>query len=308
MIARRLVVSLVVLALVSNVGAFAGTGVRAKATTPAQAYTLVSLRHETVGALTRISIESSAPPLYSVYRPSDRLIIVDLPGGEAPGLAPQYTVGSDLVESIAVRQSKPGVRSGQNSRGMTRIEVSVKPSARDRSAVAGNTLVLEVSPAQAKLQKESSATPNSGRDVKLVAENKPEPAGVKVFPAPVSGTTASAPEKVAPKPETLRPATTIKDVRSEVADGVVRIVVQADGAAQFKDFVLPDPWRVVVDITGVRSAFGSRTTTIGGSLVDRMRVGQPGPNVVRVVLDTKSKVPYRVERAGEALVITVGNG
>ena len=121
MIARRLVVTLVVLALVSNVSAFAGKSARAKAATSAQAYTLVSLKHETVGALTRISIESSAPPLYTVYRPSDRLIVVDLPGGEAAALAPQYKVGSDLVDSISVRQSKPGARPGDTEpqRGTT---------------------------------------------------------------------------------------------------------------------------------------------------------------------------------------------
>ena len=319
MIARMLVVLLVLLALVSNVNAFAGKSARAKATTPAQAYTLVSLKHETVGALTRISIESSAPPLYTVYRPSDRLVIVDLPGGEASGLAPQYEVKSDLVDSITVRQSNLGTRAGDRKleRGTTRIEVGVKPSVQDRSTVDGNTLVLELSPgtqAQAKLQQPLSSA-EVARLVKPAAEKKPEGPGVTVYPAPVTSvsTPSAKPkpttaDKVAPRPEALKPARLIKNVRSEAVDGVVRVVVEADGTAQFKDFVLSEPWRVVVDITGVRSDFGNKTTVVGNSLVDRMRVGQPSPNVVRIVLDTKSKVPYRVERAGETLVITVGNG
>ncbi len=322
MIARRLVVLLVLLALVSNVNAFAGKSARAKATTPAQAYTLVSLKHETVGALTRISIESSAPPLYTVYRPSDRLVVVDLPGGEASGLAPQYEVKSDLVDSITVRQSKLGARPGEGelARGATRIEVSVKPRVHDRSTVDGNTLVLELSPGvqasptQATLQQDLT-TADVARDFKRVAEKRPEGAGVTVYPAPVTSTAAPTAkpqpvtaEKVTTKPEALRSARLIRNVRSEAADGVVRVVVEADGTAQFKDFVLSDPWRVVVDITGVRSAFGNRTTVVGNSPVDRMRVGQPSPNVVRIVLDTKSKVPYRVERAGETLVIIVGSG
>jgi type IV pilus assembly protein PilQ len=326
MIARRLVVLPVLLALVSNVNAFAGKSARAKATTPGQAYTLVSLKHETVGALTRISIESSAPPLYTVYRPSDRLIVVDLPGGEASSLAPQYEVKSDQVDSITVRQSKLGARLGEGklARGAARIEVIVKPSVHDRSTVDGNTLVLELSPGaqasptQAKLQRDLS-TDGVARDVKQVvkqvAEKKPEVAGVSVYPAPTTSPSAPAAkpqpvtaEKVTLKPETLRPARLIRNVRSEAADGVVRVVVEADGIAQFKDFVLSDPWRVVVDITGVRSAFGNRTTVVGNSPVDRMRVGQPSQNVVRIVLDTKSKVPYRVERAGETLVIIVGSG
>jgi type IV pilus assembly protein PilQ len=36
-------------------------------------------------------------------------------------------------------------------------------------------------------------------------------------------------------------------------------------------------------------------------------VGQPAANVVRIVLDTKSKVPYNVVRDGESLVITIGD-
>ncbi|HSF22606.1 MAG TPA: hypothetical protein VLE20_00130, partial [Blastocatellia bacterium] len=177
MIARRLVVLLVLLALVSNVNAFAGRSARAKATTGAQAYTLVSLKHETVGALTRISIESSAPPLYTVYRPSDRIVVVDLPGGEASGLAPQYDVKSDLVDSITVRQSNLGARAndGKPAHGATRIEVSVKPSVHDRSTVDGNTLVLELSPAA-----QASPTAEVARDVRRVAEKKPEAAGVTV--------------------------------------------------------------------------------------------------------------------------------
>jgi type IV pilus assembly protein PilQ len=322
MIARRLVVLLVLLALVSNVNAFAGKSARAKATTPAQAYTLVSLKHETVGALTRISIESSAPPLYTVYRPSDRLVIVDLPGGEASGLAPQYEFKSDLVDSITVRRSNLGAVAGAGklASGTTRIEVGVKPSVQDRSTVDGNTLVLELSPstqsprAQAKLQQPLSST-EVARDVQPVAEKRPEGPSVTVYPASVtSPSTPSAKpeptkaERVAPRPEALKPASLIRNVRSETIDGVVRVIVEADGTAQFKDFVLSDPWRVVVDIAGVRSAFGNKTTVVGTSLVDRMRVGQPGPNVVRIVLDTRSKVPYRVERAGERLLITVGSG
>ena len=35
-------------------------------------------------------------------------------------------------------------------------------------------------------------------------------------------------------------------------------------------------------------------------MVERFRVGQPAPNVVRVVLDARTKVNYRVERDGDS--------
>jgi type IV pilus assembly protein PilQ len=135
---------------------------------------------------------------------------------------------------------------------------------------------------------------------------------VMVYTAPAVRNSAAshaepAPEKARPQPSDLKPATLIRGVRSEQAGGAVRIVVDADGAAQYKDFVLPNPWRIVVDITGVRSAFGNKTTVVGAGLVERFRVGQPSSNVVRIVLDTKTKVSYRVAREAEGLVITIGD-
>ena len=313
MFARRLVILLVLLALTSNVSALAGSSAGASAS-EGQAFTLVSLKHESTGALTRIMIESSAPPLYTVFRPTDRLIVIDLPGGEGSQLASQYAVKTALVDSIAVRQ----ITSGSAGRTVTRIEVATRNDVRDRSTVNGNTLILELSP-------ESQA-----KDAKYAAEKPAAASGVYVYPTPVAKrTTATEPDRAqpkasanraalepkpepkadraAPKASALKPASLVRAVRSETAGGAVRIVVDADGAAQFKDFVLPNPWRVVVDITGVRSSVGNKTTTVGSGPVDRLRVGQPAPNVVRIVLDTKTKTPYTVEREGAALVITVGN-
>jgi type IV pilus assembly protein PilQ len=306
MIARRLVVSLVLLALVCNVSVLAGVN----SSTAAEAFALVSLKHETEGPLTRILIESSAPPLYTVFRPTDRLIVVDLPGGEASRLAHEYSVKSSLVDSIVVRQSRVGGNTAAG-RSVTRIVVSVRAGSRDRSTVNGNTLVLEISPsvtatpAAAKVEKDTAAeTKNAKRASQTRSDNK-EVSGVMMYSAPAR--TVSAPESVKPRPSDLKPATLIRSVRPEAAGGAVRIVVDTDGTAQFKDFVLPNPWRIVVDITGVRSVMGNKIINVDSASVERLRVGQPSPSVVRIVLDTKSKVSYRVVREGAALVIVVGD-
>lgn len=305
MIARRLVVSLMLLALVSNVSVFAGVnaGVRP------EAFALVSLKHENEGSLTRILIESSAPPLYTVFRPTERLIVVDLPGSEASRLAQEYSVKSAVVESIVVRQSRTGGETP--GRAAARIEVSVRADARDRTAVDGNTLVLEISPDTTASPAETRLDKDARRASQTHSDTRAAVSGVMVYPTPVRKSSAPAStqplERVAPRPADLKPATLVRAVHSESAGGAVRVVVDADGAAQYKDFVLPNPWRVVVDITGVRSAFGNKTSVVGSGPVERLRVGQPSPNVVRIVLDTKSKVPYRVVRDGQALVITVGD-
>src|SRR6185295_673070 len=166
MMARRFVTALALVALVSNLSVFAGTSARAEA----QAFALVSLKHETVGSLTRILVESSAPPLYTVFRPTDRLIVVDLPGGESSQLAAAYSVKSALVESIAVRQSRVG---GDNAgRVVARIEIKVRADARDRSTVNGNTLVLEISPDTKSTARAARETSAETRDAKRASQTR----------------------------------------------------------------------------------------------------------------------------------------
>src|SRR2546425_8785942 len=140
MIIRRPIAVLSLLALVGNLSVFAKTN---KGAEP-QSFALMSLKHETIGSVTRILVESSAPPLYTVFRPTDRLIVVDLPGGEASQLAPSYSVKSALVDQVVVRQSQPAGSTG--GRAVARLEVNVRADARDRSTVNGNTFVLEISP------------------------------------------------------------------------------------------------------------------------------------------------------------------
>ena len=303
MIARRLILLLALSALLSNVMVVA----RPNASGEGQAFTLMSLKHESAGALTRIMIESNSPPLYTVFRPSDRLIIVDLPGGDAARLAPSYTVKSALVDSISVRQSRLG--SASAGRNVSRIEIAVRGDVRDRTAVDGNTLVLEISsaPSQAK----AAATDQPGLvETKANRKENPNAPSVYVVPTPVRtrAVTANtpAPDRAPAQQSPLKPASLVQAVRSESADKGVRVLVEMDGTAQFKDFMLPDPWRVVVDITGVTSAIGNKTFSVGAASVDRVRVGQPSANIVRIVVDTKSKLPYRVTREGARLVIAVG--
>src|SRR5512138_2061103 len=135
MFARRLVVIVMLVALACNVSVLAAAR-PASFASEGQAFTLTSLTHETVGAQTRILIESSAPPLYTVFRPSERQIVIDLPGGESTPLQPQYAVKSQVVDTVVVHQS----RSAASGRAVTRIEININGEVRDRSAVNGNTL------------------------------------------------------------------------------------------------------------------------------------------------------------------------
>jgi hypothetical protein len=101
------------------------------------------------------------------------------------------------------------------------------------------------------------------------------------------------------------PATVVRSVSARVVDGALRVYAEMDGTPEFKDFTLTNPSRIVIDISGVRSAPGSKTLPVVAGPVDRVRVGEPGPNVVRIVLDVKTAVRYRLALDGSSLVIIV---
>jgi type IV pilus assembly protein PilQ len=289
---RRTIAILALLALVSNTIALASPVLTAEP--EGRAFSLLSLRTEQAGERTRILIESNAPPLYTVFRPTGRLIQIEMPGAESSKLSTDYPVRSALVESVAVRQGKPGSGLGRLA---TRIEIAVREGARDVTRVEGNTLVVEVSTAAGDNKNTAAA------QAKQVGQ---QVTGVSITPPPVAAKSNST-DRAKPQPAVTKPATLVRSVRHQAIGNALRVVIDTDGAAQFKDFVLADPWRVVVDITGVRLTTGNQTINVGAASVDRFRIGQPSPGTVRIVLDTRSKLPYRVERDGTQLVITIGN-
>ncbi|HJQ25948.1 MAG TPA: AMIN domain-containing protein [Blastocatellia bacterium] len=104
----------------------------------------------------------------------------------------------------------------------------------------------------------------------------------------------------------LARATVVRAVNAQVVDGGVRITITTDGAAQYQDFTLANPARIVIDITGVRWAGGSAMTKPAAGLVERLRVGEPQAGTVRIVLDMKTAAGYRVSRSGSVITITIG--
>lgn len=126
------------------------------------------VRATTNGALTLITISGTAPMSYSVKRPDARTIQVELPGVDASRLSSAYTVTSSLVGKVTVeREVTP------------RLSITLLAPAHDRSHVADNNLVLEISP-------DSSAVKSEDKSAKA-AEPVPTPTpmrgGVTITPA-----------------------------------------------------------------------------------------------------------------------------
>jgi type IV pilus assembly protein PilQ len=112
-----------------------------------------SLSARIEGAATLIRITGTAPLSYSVRRPAERLLIVELPEVDATPLQRAYPFRTSLVERVTVKR--------HSSAGAS-LEVDLRGPVRDRSRIDGNRLVLELHSADEPANK--PATPAATGD------------------------------------------------------------------------------------------------------------------------------------------------
>ena len=108
---------------------------------------LTGVRTSVNGDATRITFAGTAPMAYGVRRVDERTLMVELPGVDATRLAASYAPASPLVAGLTVQcaTDKEGVPS-------TRLRVALRASARDRSFLDANELVLELRPEETPAQ------------------------------------------------------------------------------------------------------------------------------------------------------------
>jgi N-acetylmuramoyl-L-alanine amidase len=78
-----------------------------------------------------------------------------------------------------------------------------------------------------------------------------------------------------------------------------RVAIELSGETHFRHETLQNPSRVFIDIENSRPARGQplhRTIPVGDGLVDRIRVSQTQPAVMRVVLDLTGSVDYSISQ------------
>ena len=93
------------------------------------------------------------------------------------------------------------------------------------------------------------------------------------------------------------------------SSGRAELVIAVQGAVTIADRTLPDPSRIVLDVSGATLAAGMDRISYDGvkrAGVLNVRVKQFTPDVVRIVLDMEQLVPYRVERTAEAIRVSFG--
>ena len=92
------------------------------------------------------------------------------------------------------------------------------------------------------------------------------------------------------------------------APGRAEVVIATSGAVQVKDFILKDPARLVIDLTGTTldsRALGLYDGVNRGGVLN-VRVGQYSPQVVRVVLELDAVKDYSIDQSSGEIRVSFG--
>ncbi len=151
---------------------------------PAVAPVVTGVRATTEGALTHITVASSAPLAYGVRRADAHTLLVELPGADATQLANVYPLSSPLASTVNVQRIN-----STDGQPLARLRVDLLAPVRERAYMSGNELVLELAPEQT----EAAATTVAFSDVTASAaapqQQRPTP---RPSPTPNPATRAGA--------------------------------------------------------------------------------------------------------------------
>lgn len=86
----------------------------------------------------------------------------------------------------------------------------------------------------------------------------------------------------------------INDIRFSVTDGTTRVVIELDKKTSFSSNILKRPLRLYFDIKATSIGVTDKPLLINEGPVRSIRAGQFKKDIARVVLDLKSRAPYKV--------------
>ena len=253
------------------------------------AATLDALRAEALPS-PRLVLQTTGSPAYTSYHPQPDVFVLDLPrttrvnGLALPTNLPSYVASVAADEAIEM------------GRPLTRVTVRfTTPMSATASTVDGDVVINFSEPvtalAQSDVAPEVELPPNPAADLPEVEQVETEEIEVASAPAPV--------ELNLPPARRLRAVTTVQDA----------VVLEADGAVEFKTFRLANPLRLVIDLKGVVNHVREKRFEVTAANVRGVRVSQfqlEPEAITRVVVDLDELVEYDVARDGRSLRISFG--
>ena len=273
----------------------------------AAATAITDIRQESSDRSTRLVVECTGPLAYTYYSPDPLTLVVDIPEVDASQVPARVNVGTREVESVRVTSLARA-----DGRNLARVEVrlaSLVPYQIYSKDKALN-LIFERPTSLAGGAAAPAAAP-----VAAAAEPPAADAG-RVKPASPPATLAPAPARVPPapavaaaEPPTGPKATRITAVTRDEIGSMVAFTVKADGRLKYKDFLLPNPERLVVDFQDVSAKAPIHSLEVGETPVRQVRLGQfsaTAPKVARLVVDLSAKSPYRIIDGADGVRIVFG--
>jgi type IV pilus secretin PilQ/predicted competence protein len=282
---------------------------------------LSAIRPELTNKATRLTIEATGPLSYTYYSPDPLTLVIDVPDVDATQVPAKISVGSPEVESVRVTSLARA-----DGRTLARVEIRLASLAPYHIVAKDSRLSVEferaggseaagvavAAPAAQAVTRTAAATP-APKVAASAAPVAPEPAAANNVPLAVAPpepddlpAAAAAPRPVS---RSAGPATTLTGVSHDEENGQVAVTVSANGSIQYEDFTLPNPDRLVLDVSGV--TVQRRTINVGDDPVQRVRVAQfsaGAPKVARIVVDLTRRATYRIVEASDGVKILFDTG
>jgi type IV pilus secretin PilQ/predicted competence protein len=256
----------------------------AQETTPT---TITDIRQESTDRSTRLVVECTGPLAYTYYSPDPLTLVIDIPEVDASQIPARINVGTREVESLRVTSLARA-----DGRNLARVEVRL----------------ASLVPYQV-FSKDKALNLVFERPASLVASAEPGPVAPAPQAAPPAVAPVPEPAAVAAVPPTGPKASRIVAVSRDEIGGLLAFTVKADGRLSYRDFMLPNPDRLVVDFADVTARASVRSIDVGENPVRKVRLGQfsaESPKVARLVLDLSGRAPYRIIDGADGVRIVFG--
>ena len=273
------------------------------ASAPAQQPTgtaITDIRQESSDRSTRLVVECTGPLAYTYYSPDPLTLVVDIPEVDASQVPARVNVGSREVESVRVTNLARA-----DGRNLARVEVrlaSLVPYqifSKDKSL---NLIFERPATLAAAEPAPAAAAPAPPAATPVPAAPQPAPVAA-VAPPPAPSQAASEPLPSGPR------ATRITAISRDEIGTLLAFTVKADGRLKYRDFILQNPERLVIDFADVTARAPMRSLEVAEGPVRKVRLGQfsaDAPKVARLVVDMSAKSPYRIIEGADGVRIVFG--
>lgn len=257
---------------------------------------------------TVIVIHASRKFNYFFYYPNPRLLILDIPEGQAKLERNFIDMKTSLVDFATITQI------GEAQKCLLRLEINLRKSIQYSFHSEGSNLRLILNSIDSSQVDQSSEaalpdkqSPGSKPVTEAVQSNLQAPKRIEGKAKLGKSTTESSLRgDPATQPATSKTQTLINDLTIGEDSQQLQFTLQTTAKPSFSHFELQAPARLVIDVSNSSFKISRRAVKLNSDLIQRIRFGygesQQG-KLVRCVFDLAHKTPYKISGTDSGLII-----